>query len=317
MPRLPWTKFQDFYLRLGFLKVLVAALSPQRRSAMNDAIVRRLAIPLFDSATQHRELWARVGDQMFWHRDDGRALVEKTQKRPTVAEALLVDGDCPSLLFAMTGPTAYKIIDWARNVEFLGRANQITERGLLLRHLLPEVAMDNFLRGNVDAWNPFTLSISERAFFLFHLIEIDEVMLELIGDLAPMTGDTLESHDAAKVTCSALIRVLTRAKSTVQPRDILAFRTACELTGTIAEELDMAGQVTDLVGGLRRRAPKVRPTAKRGLTGGGTPRALRRTTKNSDHQTIPRFEQLVDLGFLKKPDGPSAGREETLASTLR
>jgi hypothetical protein len=33
------------------------------------------------------------------------------------------------------------------------------------------------------------------------------------------------------------------------------------------------------------------------------PQSSRRTTKNADHQTIPRFEQLIDLGFVEKPRG--------------
>jgi hypothetical protein len=35
---------------------------------------------------------------------------------------------------------------------------------------------------------------------------------------------------------------------------------------------------------------------------GTSPAKHRTTTKNADHQAIPRFEQLVDLGFLVKPD---------------
>src|SRR5687767_7793350 len=48
MARVPWTKLQDFYLRLGFLKVLVAALSSERRSVTNQAIISQVEKPLFD-----------------------------------------------------------------------------------------------------------------------------------------------------------------------------------------------------------------------------------------------------------------------------
>ena len=53
MKQLPWTKFQDFYLRLGFLKVLVAAISPDRRSASNNTIVLRVLVsPLSNELTR-------------------------------------------------------------------------------------------------------------------------------------------------------------------------------------------------------------------------------------------------------------------------
>src|SRR5687767_6757979 len=135
MPRLPWTKFQDFYLRLGFLKVLVAALSPQRRSALNDAIVRRLETPLFDATPVHVRLWSSVQRRITWY--PRRTAGGRTIEHPEVAEALLVFGEKESLLYGITRDTAYKILDWGHDVEFVGRGNQITERGLLLRHLLP------------------------------------------------------------------------------------------------------------------------------------------------------------------------------------
>src|SRR5262245_36161150 len=125
MARLPWTKFQDFYLRLGFLKVLAAVLSPQRRSARNEAIIPRLEKPLFEAARSHPDLWRRVEHRIDWY-DYGDP---KNRDKPSAAEALLVAGDCPSFLFAVTPDTAYKILDWGHNLELVGRANQITERG--------------------------------------------------------------------------------------------------------------------------------------------------------------------------------------------
>jgi hypothetical protein len=44
---------------------------------------------------------------------------------------------------------------------------------------------------------------------------------------------------------------------------------------------------------------------------------VRRTTKNADHQTIPRFEQLVDLGFLQKPSDGNADRDNSLGARRR
>lgn len=302
--RLPWTKFQDFYLRLGFLKVLVGVLSPDRRSASNDSIVRRLQRPLFDAASMHPRLWERVQRQMYWYEEkevsDARG---RKPKHAAVAEALLVDGDCHSLLFAITGPTAYKMLDWARDIEFIGRANQITERGLLLKHLLPQNSVERFFGGDVEAWNPFVLSVREKALLYYHLIEIDEVILELISDLSRRGAETtLESRDAAELTCSAVIRVLSRARNTVSPLNLVQYRTASDLAATIAAELGMEAQAQELIAANRPKAPKPARFAKF-----GDKAQARKTTKNADHQTIPRFEQLVDLGFIRKP--PSAETE--------
>ena len=52
----------------------------------------------------------------------------------------------PATLFAITGPTSYKILDWGRDVDLIGRGNQITERGLLLRFLLDERQASAFLK---------------------------------------------------------------------------------------------------------------------------------------------------------------------------
>jgi len=319
MSRIPWTKFQDFYLRLGFLKTLVAALSPQRRSALNDAIVRRLEVPLFDAAPTHARLWASVQPRISWY--PRRTAAGRTIEYPEVAEALLVYGGNESLLYGVTRDTTYKILDWGHNVEFVGRGNQITERGLLLRHLLPEKAVESFLAGDVLAWNPFGLSLKERLFFLYHLVEIDRVTVEIIDFLEDAEpGEILESSAAARITCRALFRVLDGAKDKIEPRDIPAYRTARELACTIAEELGLTEYEAEYAGQSRRRVPKPLKSAARKsafLTGSGAKKP-RKTTKNADHQTIPRFEQLVDLGFLDKvPQENSSGEAALLEGRRR
>lgn len=318
MSRIPWTKFQDFYLRLGFLKVLVAALSPQRRSALNDAIVRRLETPLFDAAPAHTRLWSSVQSRITWY--PRRTAAGKTIAHPEVAEALLVYGEKESLLYGITRDTTYKILDWGHDVEFVGRGNQITERGLLLRHLLPPAELEAFLAGDVLAWNPFVLSLEERLFFLYHLVEIDRVTVEIIEFLARVEpGAVLESAAAAQITCRALFRVLDAAKDAIEPRDISAYRTARELACTIAEELGLAEFKADCEREAPRRIPKpVKPAARKSaFLGGSGGKKARKTTKNADHQTIPRFEQLVDLGFLNKVSEESNGGESAVLEGRR
>ena len=298
---LPWTKFQDFYLRLGFLKALVAALGTERRSVPTETILRRLRRPLFQEAAVHAGLLARAGERMTWYENEWWRDTVKRKKTPTVAEGLIVDADLPSLLFAITAPTTYKIVDWGRNVGLLGRGNQITERGLTLHALFADKSVDAFLDGDTDAWNPFPLTMVERLFFLYHIIEIDTVTLVLIDAIGARAEDSdIETIDAAKMLAVALSSVLATAQHDIRPPEIPAYRTALELAATICEELDIAPPT----GGAetRRRAPRpMNPAAKRkALMAAASGNAPRRTHKNADHQTIPRFEQLVDLGFLTK-----------------
>ncbi len=293
MPELPWTKYQDFYLRLGFLKLLVAVLSPERRSAANTGIHRSLQSPALAPGKNHPGLFAEALARL------GEAASSPEAAEMTVADALLITGDCPSWLTAITHKTAYKVLDWGHDVRFVGAGNQIMERGLLLRHLLPEDAVHRFLAGDPTAWNPFNLDIPDRLFFLYHLCEIDRVTARVVLHLAEQQpGRVLESLEAARLTCRALFEVLDGARGSVIPRDLPAFRTARELACTIARELGLE----DLLKGCGRTTPRVPQARVPSTRAAGSP--PRQTTKNADHQTIPRFEQLADLGFVTKPDAP-------------
>jgi hypothetical protein len=292
----PWTKFQDFYLRLGFLKALAISLDPDRRSALNQAIERRLAQPLFEPARKHTRLWTAVRA----HFPDERTADPK--KFTTVAEALLVAGGCPSLLFAITPETSYKILDWGHDVYLLGRGNQIAERALVLRALMHMPSADRFLAGDLAAWNPFILTIEEKLFFLYHLAEIDQLTVLLIEGLAELNiGKPLESGDAARLMCRRFFNLLAQCESSLLPRETPKYRTALDLACVIADELNIKdfSEVCGSSGGARRigRPVKRAPLSRAGQT-------QRRTTKSADHQTIPRFEQLTDLGFLTKSDSP-------------
>lgn len=293
----PWTKFQDFYLRLGFLKVLTCALDPSRRSALNQSIERRLAIPLFEPATKYGPLWERVKSNF----SKEETKLPNKKKFTTVAEALLFDGDCPSVLYAITPETSYKILDWGHDVLLVGRGNQISERALVLRTLLPGAAADQFFAGDVNAWNPFVLTTAEKLFFLYHLGEIDETTIDLIDGLALRYDQgALEAGDASRLLCEAMFALLSRSEQNLLPRETPQFRTALDLACVIADELGVKNFAH--ICGASRGSRKI---GKVGVKRPGLSRlgeSARRTTKSADHQTIPRFEQLTDLGLVRKDD---------------
>lgn len=282
--------------------MLVTVLGGERRSAPADAVVRRLKSPLFDPLAAFPELHARTRGRMSWWTDEK----ERAGKaRPTVAEGLVVDGDLPSLLFAITGPTSYKILDWSRDVGLSGRGNQISERGLILRALIDRAGADAFAAGDVDAWNPFLLSGPERLFLLFHLLESDRVSLRILDVLGGRECDQrLDVSDASRILAAALRQTLDDAEKSLRPPDIPAFRTASELAATIAAEVGSSGAEAAAIPPRRGPPRPVKHAARRkALLGGGG--EVRKTTKNADHQTVPRFEQLCDLGFVDKPGGES------------
>jgi len=71
------------------------------------------------------------------------------------------------------------------------------------------------------AWNPFVLTLKEKLFFLYHLAEIDGVIVELLcqlGELDLAPGTVLESSDGRRMTCTALLRVLKGVQGKVPPQ---------------------------------------------------------------------------------------------------
>jgi hypothetical protein len=180
--------------------------------------------------------------------------------------------------------------------------------------------VEHFLAGDPTAWNPFKLTVAERLFLLFHLIEVDGVTAELIEDLGDVPiGTTLEAADAARMTCRALFRVLDAARDEIEPRLVPSYRTARDLATTIAEELGLRELLAGAESDIRRRAPK--PTSPRArpvtVLGRSRPGGKKRSGKSADHQAIPRFEQLVDLGFATKPAEEEQSGEDTLSGRRR
>jgi hypothetical protein len=289
MTRFRWTKQQDFCLRLGLLKALVATLPRQRRSQLREIVLRRLDDPLFKPAKRFPELLARAEDQY------GSSLPAEL----SVSEALLFSSTCSSWgqpiqpAWRQEGhrETTPKILEWAQAVGLLGPGYRITERGIMLQTLFDAGTSSAFLGGNPSAWNPFSISAAERAFFFYHLGEHDELLWQLAIDLGNRgAGANIETSEAHKLTARGIRQVLERARGAIPIKEVSRSRVVRELVETIEWELDLrprARRPRSQHFSIRRRRP-------------GARRSDRRTTKNADHQAIPRFEQLVDLGFLTK-----------------
>jgi hypothetical protein len=107
------------------------------------------------------------------------------------------------------------------------------------------------------------------------------------------------------LVCHCLFRTLHEVSGSLSPRATLQYRDAKELACSIAQELEIQeyrSVCTDVV----RRRPE-RPNLRARALGTGT--QAKRGGKKADHETIPRFEQLVDLGFATKSVN-SAGNEK-------
>jgi hypothetical protein len=156
----------------------------------------------------------------------------------------------------------------------------------MLRSLFDEPAAQRFLRGDYLAWNPFALTAAERAFFLYHLGEVDAPLWYIAFTIGSMPRGAVIGPGRAREIARDQLRELThRSESAVTLSDLPKFRTARMLLAEIETELDPA---TPAARGQPRRA-SIRSSG-----------AKRKTTKHADHEAIPRFEQLVDLGFLTK-----------------
>jgi hypothetical protein len=216
------------------------------------------------------------------------------EKFATVADGLLITSGNSSWGQPIDSAKSSKILEWAHASGFVGPGNQITERGQLLRSLFPSAAVTAFANGRFEQWNPFLIPRVEQLFFLYHLGELDEMLWRvavLVGNLG--AHFEVSPTGARRIASEAMNAVLARVDRTAPLNEMPRVRVLRELAAMIrAEVADDPRALEQLV---RRRGPtkSVRPGAAR------TDR--RQTSKNADHQTVPRFEMLVDLGFLTKP----------------
>ncbi|MFL5352678.1 hypothetical protein [Archangium sp.] len=287
MAEIRWTKQQDFCLRLGLLKALVALMPRERRSMTRDAILTKVGTVLFSRLSTIPTL--RDAAQ---HSVGGALSDLETDKKPlTIADGLLMTSGLSSWGQPIDDKTKAKILEWAQNIGFVGQGNQITERALLLRSFFDETAIARFAAGNPLAWNPFYISPVEQAFFFFHLGEHDELLWNLaftVGQLG--TGTEINAAMARSMLAQAMREFVARLQSTVTMSQVLELRTIRELSQSISAEMEPDRGVNKRLAHSKGPSALLRPRTN----------SKRATTKNADHQTIPRFEILVDLGFLEK-----------------
>ena len=161
--------------RLGALKAFVGLLDPQRRSASSDRLDRQI-VTLLCSSPPSSYCPTVLGKKELGKRD---------QFPNNVAEALLWRIDAPSLLFTITDKMKWsRIREWAHQFGLVGRGNQITEKGILLQTLMPKADLEAIRTRSLIDGNPFSLSIAEKAYFLFLLLETDATWPALLRLLA-------------------------------------------------------------------------------------------------------------------------------------
>jgi hypothetical protein len=280
MPPIRFVRYNaDKYQRLGLLKLLVATLDSQRRSTAPEAVRRKL-IQLLDL------------------RDD---------KQENVA-SLLRDAGSSSLNFRFTEATAGQILDWGRLLGLVGSGNQITERGLLLRQLMGPETAASLNRADFTR-NPFILTTEEKIYLLYHHLEIDTPLQFLINRLRGFDRDTPVSGIAAdKITCFAFydtLKLMTKYQSSA---NLLSIKNLREAVGRMAGELELGNEVPI-------RAP-ARPRSTSILRAKPGQRDKKRT-KTADHEAIPRFELLTDIGLLEKKQAHEAEDPEAFRKAWR
>ncbi|MEW6261794.1 MAG: hypothetical protein AB1641_01845 [Thermodesulfobacteriota bacterium] len=255
------------FQRIGLLKILVAVLDPQRRSAASEQINRKFL----------------------------QILAEEKSVEMTKAQQLLRDADNPSWNFYFTRATVGQILEWGKLIGFVGSGNQITESGLLLRSIMSERAISSIVKGNSEI-NPFHLTLEEKLYFLYRHLEADTPLYFLIKKLATIPDGPISGISGDRLVCFALFDTykMISERHGYSSFSLVTLKNLRGLIGKMVGELDLESEIP-----IRLPAQpvplsilKARPEQRH-----------KKRTKTSDHEAIPRLEFLTDIGFLvKRPD---------------
>lgn len=264
--------------RWGALKVFVALLDSQRRSVSAEVLDRKIMSLLVAPPTRKGTVIIGARERPFPN-NRGEELLEQIS--------------APSLLFTVTEKMLSRVREWAKLMGLVGNGNQVTERGLLMQRIMGPGQIEAVRRGQFGENNPFRFTTSERIYFLYLLLEHDATWPFLLpriageGDAAVITGS-----QACKLTTLSLLDLLDVPTGSSSGADLLTRREMRELAAQMAESLGLtdprAPKRAELSRGPRRVASRKRVA---------TSMPQRNT---ADDQAIPRFENLVDVGFLVK-----------------
>ncbi len=294
MPGLAFLRYKhSSQQRLGALKVFVALLDSQRRSTSSVQLDRRILSLLVAEPSTSLELGPR-----------------RRRFPNNRAEELLKLADAPSLLFTVTAKMVARVREWARILGFVGSGNQITERGLLLQHLMGRDQVEAIRTGRLVEQNPFRLSLAERIFFIYTLLERDALWPFLIRRIADRPeGTPISGKDADVLTTQALQDLLKAPRTGLSGREMLLLRDLRKLEARMAASL-----------GLREAEAYRRTVTRRGPQRSGVRlRSVQAQPQRNtaDDQAIPRFENLVDVGLLTKESADERTSPSTEESWLR
>ncbi len=280
--------------RLGALKVFTALLDSQRRSLATEVLDRKIRSLL-------------VGPPGL----RGKVLIGSRERDfpNNRGEELLMQVNAPSLLFTVTEKMLSRVREWARLVGLVGNGNQITERGLLLQRIMGNEQIDAVRRGNLADRNPFHLTIGERIYFLYLLLEHDAVWPFLLSRISKEGGEAvITGAHACKLTTLSLIDLMDKPTASLSGAELLTRREMRELVGHMAASLGLTDARLPSRGSSPRGPRKV---ASRKRIETSVPQR-----NTADDQAIPRFENLVDLGLLVKSAPSGAEGNDGLAQRL-
>src|SRR5687767_11411242 len=126
-------KQQDFCLRLGVLRALLAFLPAHDRSVDRGPVLRRLDAVFFAPLSTKPTLEARTRLVLGGRLE--KPTISKTMNQHynglTVADGLLLTSSNPSWVQPLDQKHSAKILEWGQSSGLVGRGNQITERGKL------------------------------------------------------------------------------------------------------------------------------------------------------------------------------------------
>lgn len=255
---------RDYQQRLGFLK-LVCRVGEGARGGPQDILNR---LKLVYTRTPY-------------------ALPSKEIVTPFSPHDLLRHPDIPSWQPGFTLETLDHLVTWAKRIGIIAATGRVSEWGTILQGL--DVSREKEPRA---LENPFLLSLRERAFFIQILFYHDQVFPFLLSHLSKLVPWTRVGVGESCVLITHSIGDFFNSIKGNSPDDI-------GVRATLRSVLERIGRKYEFNPPASLLSSEARAGLLKELTG------KRKGSRNyvAEKQAVCRFEQLVDLGVLKK-EGP-------------